>query len=327
MSDFARMSAVLALAFVCGAPGAVVVSENTTPNSSFRFPELLDLMQQPAQALAIASNVLTDTALHARDCEFAPVFTTIPCVETTDAAAVTPASDIAQVSVSGTVTAGGDIANSDVNYVGSGSLAVPFRTLDGLSGDFQRLTVSSSQAGPVDVDITFSVSTSVVYAAGAAIPNQFPEASAFVEILDPVGVQVNSPTAAVWQATAFAAPAVQLSDALINETRTVTLEANKEYFVVLGSQSALTVTMGTDYSGLDVDATGFADPVFEVNAAFAAANPGVTFDVQRVTSTGGAPSAPGPMAAAVPMPVYGLAVFAVLLCWRALGARRRQPRG
>jgi len=198
-----------------------------------------------------------------------------------------------------------------VSISGIGVVPGAFNTVDVISGDLQQLRFNVS--GPtvpefIDVDITFSISASVNDNTTGTTAFYFPYASGGVEVLEASTVDLN----ALSVLAAFSAIA-SISDgekSLINSTDTISVRPNADYWVRLITQANITFNDG-DFTGLDVEINGYADPTFALNPLFAAANPDIAaaLVIEQVSI--------------VPLPAAGL-LFAPAMFGLALWSRRKK---
>ena len=116
----------------------------------------------------------------------------------------------------------------------------------------------------------------------------------------------------------FQAEAKRTSEGIIDGTNmmiTLMLKPNVEYWLLLESQSVLSLTSGPglgfsdtrDYAGLDLEMNSWADPTFALSAAFAAEFPDIAANltINRVAVV--------PVPAALPLFLSALGVVAL---WR-----------
>ncbi len=219
------------------------------------------------------------------------------------------------VVASGEASAGNDLALTSMSASSTGT-AIP-----GLQPVFFNLVATDAQRLRVDVPgdgLPEFVEVEINYSMASSIVDNSVIASGAAYQLD------SSASLAVYETTTFGlpAPGSGLSSVfspftaniggtvdLIGVTDTLLLRPNTDYWVVLGSQSAVSLIPQLmvdtrDYAGLDVELMAWADPTFDLSAAFIAANPDIaeSFTISRTAIV--------PLPGALPL---ALSAFVVLM--------------
>lgn len=215
-------------------------------------------------------------------------------------------------------SAGNDLVSASVQGVSDaeGPVSV-FSPVQASASEWQKVTfsVAGDVPGPIPVDVRFSVSATMDDATGALQGQGMLQTFALgqmslidIATLAPVpdgGFMAN----VLLRGGAFAgfAGAGGIEEAIgIDVVETVMVAPNLEYWISLDAIAQLSTSVfGSDpiTGPLDVTLSAWADPVFELNAAFAAENPGIadTFSVLRTVVV--------PIPAALPLLASALAVL------------------
>ncbi|MEX2481940.1 MAG: hypothetical protein WD928_13875 [Gammaproteobacteria bacterium] len=212
-------------------------------------------------------------------------------------AATAPGSGVV---ASGVATAGNDAVSMTLSARSDGAvLGFTDLLLYNLVGiDRQRLRFDvAANALPefIDVDITFTVQSAIDDNSIGVAGTYLAQASADVQVLEaatlvapPFGTgTIHAP----FVASAFVSNSGVASEAaLTSVTETISVRPNAEYWVALESQVALSLVASPafpvrDYAGLDIGLFAYADPVFALNADFAASRPDIAaaLNIERIT--------------------------------------------
>jgi hypothetical protein len=230
------------------------------------------------------------------------------------------------LTATGSANAGNDHAGTSLQVSSSGTSipAFEFIQFNLISTDRQRLRFDVEGDDVPDfleIDMNFSVYAELIdrSAIATGIP-YLPQTSANIRLLEAAALPpgATGPYFAPFAADAFRTSA-GITDG-VDLLQTLMLKPNVEYWLLLESQSVLSLTTPPgsgfldtrDYAGLDVEMQAWTDPTFALSADFAANNPDIAaaFTVNRIAVV--------PLPAALPLLLSALV---------AAGLLRRQQAG
>lgn len=221
----------------------------------------------------------------------------------------------------GTARSGNDHAGTSLNVSSSGTNlpAFEFVQFNVIATDRQRLSfdvTGDSIPELLEVDMHFSVYAELTDRSDVTSGMPYlPQTSARIDLLEAGSFPPDLMGAGF---APFQAQAMRTSEGIIDGTDmiiTLMLKPNVEYWLLLESQSVLSLTSGPgmgfsdtrDYAGLDLEMNSWADPTFALSEAFAAEFPDIaaSLTINRVAVV--------PVPAALPLFLSALGLVAL---WR-----------
>ena len=227
----------------------------------------------------------------------------------------------------GTAKSGNDHAGTSLTVSSSGTNlpAFEFVQFNIIATDRQRLrfdVAGEDLPELLEVDMNFSVYAELTDRSNVTSGMPYlPQTSASINLLEAGSFPPDLMGAGF---APFQAEAKRTSEGIIDGTNmmiTLMLKPNVEYWLLLESQSVLSLTSGPglgfsdtrDYAGLDLEMNSWADPTFALSAAFAAEFPDIAANltINRVAVV--------PVPAALPLFLSALGLVAL---WRRRSGSR-----